>query len=68
MTGITFYEVCEKLPTSSKRYKAIAKDPAACARYFDRITKVFISEASGWDIEAGRSKKGGGLYGLFMVA
>jgi hypothetical protein len=44
--------------------KLVGNDPAAAARYFDRLVLLFIKHVLGWDADLQRSYKGGGLFGF----
>jgi hypothetical protein len=52
------------LQSSSDLKKLVGNDPAAAARYFDRLVLLFIKHVLGWDADLQRSYKGGGLFGF----
>ena len=52
------------LESASILKKLVGNDPAAAARYFDRLVLLFIKHVLGWDVDVQRSYKGGGLFGF----
>jgi hypothetical protein len=53
----------EFLESSAALKKRVGNDPAAAARYYDRLVNLFITHVLGWNLELQRSSKAGGLFG-----
>jgi hypothetical protein len=49
--------------SSAEMRKKVGNDPAAAARYYDRLVNLFITHVLGWNMELQRSTKAGGLFG-----
>ena len=53
----------ELLEPSAALKKRVGNDPAAAARYYDRLIHLFIEHVLGWNMKLRRSSRAGGLFG-----
>jgi hypothetical protein len=58
--GINDYS---QLPTRSVQYQIATRNPYACAKLFDRIVTLVLSDLIGFDEKLGMSTKDGGIFG-----
>lgn len=52
------------LPTRAERKKIAADHPVECARYFMCVMNTVVNDILGWDQFRGKSKRGGGVFGV----
>ena len=63
-SGVSMSEAgVDMIPSRTKLFSIVAKDPCAAQRYFDRMIEIFFQDVLGFDKTSRRPLKEGGVFG-----